>query len=79
MLRSPTIMVGKGVFSNKADGGIVRTRGRHEGQVMALVTLKRANSSSKQPSGAKISIDNKSEQVEVTGRSETDFSRCGWT
>ena len=43
-----------------------------------MVTLKRANWCLKKPSGAKISIDNKSERVEVTGKSETELSKWGW-
>jgi len=41
--------------------------------------LNQANWSSKKPSGANMSIENKSERVDAAGRSETEFSRWGWT
>jgi len=39
--------------------------------------LNLVNWSSKKPSGANMSIENKSEQVVAPGRSETEFSRWG--
>jgi len=53
--------------------------GRLEGEVIGIGYPETGKLEFEKPSGAKISIDNKSERVEVTGRSETEFNRWGWT
>ena len=79
MFRSPRTSRGKDKIGNKSCGQRVRYGGDRWCVLYAFVMRNLGKVKSKNPKGAKISNDNKSQEGQGTGRIEVEAMRWGWT
>ena len=79
MLKSPNTRSGEERHGNKSCGARVRYGGDRWWVLYAFVMQNLGKEKSKNPEGAKISSENKSEEGEGPGRLEVEARREGWT